>query len=937
MPKRDPHIDAHLEWIGFVRPTGLVVSAPALVRAGAILPRDPEGQRRLRACVAERRFHPDGEPEPWLPDFRAFASSVLGWNFSPKGYAGTGDSPIPPALETPLQEGGEMLRPDLAVRERDPREDASPWQLLVKVIEPSEDFDRVAGGAGRLEVSAHGRMERLLRQTGVPAGLLSNGRALRIVSAPRGESSGWLDLRVADMVTTAGRPIVAALRLLLSQTRLLSLPRDKRFAALLADSRRFQNEVSERLAEQVLHALYELLRGVQAADDASHGALLREPLAERPDDVYHALLTVILRLVFLLYAEERDLLPAGETFARHYSLAGLYERLREDAALHPDTMNQRYGAWAQLLVLFRLFHDGAEADGLQLPRRHGDLFNPDRFAFLEGRRAGGARQIHERIEPPLVPDGTVCRALDKLLVLDGERISYRALDVEQIGSVYETMMGFRLETAHGRSAAVRAAKRHGAPATVNLEALLAEPSGSRAKWLQARTDRKLTDRVRRSVQAADTLEELHAALDPVLDPQATPDLVPFGAMVLQPSEERRRSGSHYTPRELTEPIVRTALDPVLARLREGGGRPPRPEAILDLKVCDPAMGSGAFLVEACRQLAEALIEAWRAHDAAPPLLPGEDEVIVARRLVAQKCLYGIDRNPVAVGLAKMSLWLATLARNHPLTFIDHALRHGDSLVGLSRRQIETFHWKGDAPQFQTGFEVMRVREHVERIAALRRQIREADRSVPDRDVHDLWGQAVDEIRAVRLFGDLVVSAFFEGRKHKDRELRRSAYAALVAGGEAEGRRDESDDRRSADPPFAPLHWEIEFPEVFEREASAGMPMEHSQAADAPGFDALVGNPPFAGKNTVAAANVGGYPDWLKAAHEESHGNADLVAHFFRRAFTLVRAGGTFGLIATNTIAQGDTRSTGLRWICTHGGEIYHARRRLRWPGRPPWW
>ncbi len=658
----------------------------------------------------------------------------------------------------------------------------------------------------------------------------------------------------------------------------------------------------------------------------------RVALAERPDDVYHALLTVILRLVFLLYAEERDLLPAGETFPRHYSLAGLYERLREDAALYPDTMNQRYGAWAQLLVLFRLFHDGAEADGLHLPPRHGDLFNPDRFAFLEGRRAGGARQIHERIEPPLVPDGTVYRALEKLLVLDGERISYRALDVEQIGSVYETMMGFRLETAHGRSAAIRAAKRHGAPATVNLEALLAEPTGSRAKWLQERTDRKLTERLRRSVQAADTVEQLHAALDSVLDPQATPDLVPAGAMVLQPSEERRRSGSHYTPRELTEPIVRIALEPVLARLRGGEGRPPRPEAILDLKVCDPAMGSGAFLVEACRQLAEALIEAWRTHGAAPELLPDEDEVIVARRLVAQKCLYGVDLNPVAVDLAKMSLWLATLARDHALTFIDHAFRHGDSLVGLSRRQIETFHWKGDAPDFQTGFEVMRVRDHVERITRLRRRIREADESVPDRDVRDLWRQAVDEIEAVRLFGDLVVAAFFEGRKHKDRELRRTAYAAMVAGGEAEGCRDEFDDRRCADPPLAPLHWEIEFREVFERETSAGIPLD-SLGANPSGFDALVGNPPFAGKNTMAAANVAGYPDWLKAVHEESHGNADLVAHFFRRGFTLVRDGGTFGLIATNTIAQGDTRSTGLRWICTHGGEIYHARRRLRWPGQ----
>ena len=634
MPKLDPQVAAHLEWIGFVRPTGLVVSAPALARAGAILPRDPEGQRLLRACVAERRFDPHGEPEPYLPDFREFAAAVLGWSFSPKGYAGTDDGPIPPELETPLHAGGELLRPNFAVRERDPRENAPPWQLLVCVIERGQDFDRASGGAGRLEVSAHGRMERLLRQTGVPAGLLFNGRSMRLVSAPRGESSGWLDLHVADMVKTAGRPMVAALRLLLSQKRLLTMRRDERFAALLQDSRRFQNEVSERLAEQVLHALYELLRGFQAAHDTSRSALLREPLAERPDDIYHALLTVILRLVFLLYAEERDLLPESETFARHYSLAGLYERLREDAALHPDTMNQRYGAWAQLLVLFRLFHDGADADGLRLPRRHGALFDPDRFPFLEGRASAGGRQIHERIEPPLVPDGTLYRALDKLLVLDGERISYRALDVEQIGSVYETMMGFRLETARGRSVAIKAQKKHGAPTAVDLEALAAVPGGRRAQWLRERTDRALTDTVRKPVTEAATVADLHAALQPVIDTAATPDLVPPGALVLQPSEARRRSGSHYTPRELTEPIVRTTLEPILAQLRGPAGEAPRPEAILDLKVCDPAMGSGAFLVEACRQLGDALIEAWRAHKTAPELPAGQDEVTVARRIIA---------------------------------------------------------------------------------------------------------------------------------------------------------------------------------------------------------------------------------------------------------------------------------------------------------------
>ena len=95
-----------------------------------------------------------------------------------------------------------------------------------------------------------------------------------------------------------------------------------------------------------------------------------------------------------------------------------------------------------------------------------------------------------------MPDGTIYRALEKLLVLDGERISYRALDVEQIGSVYETMMGFRLETATGRSVAIKAQKKQGAPTTVDLEALLAEPAAKREKWLQDRADRKLTATVR---------------------------------------------------------------------------------------------------------------------------------------------------------------------------------------------------------------------------------------------------------------------------------------------------------------------------------------------------------------------------------------------------------------------------------------------------------
>ena len=748
--------------------------------------------------------------------------------------------------------------------------------------------------------------------------MLFNGTALRLISAPRGESSGWLDFRVADMLPTAGRPISTAMRLLLGQTRLLSVPRPKRLAALLEDSRKYQNEVSERLAEQVLHALYELLRGFQAAHDTSKGELLREPLADNPDEVYRGLLTVVLRLVFLLYAEERDMLPQDETFLGAYSLAGLYERLREDAALHPDTMDQRFGGYAQLLALFRMVHDGARAGAMRLPPRHGALFDPDRYRFLEGRGAGGARQIDERIDPPLVPDGTIYRVLEKLIVLDGERISYRALDVEHVGSVYETMMGFRLETAEGLTVAIKAAKKQGAPAAVNLNRLLDQPPANRAKWLQDRTDRKLTDRLRRAARDAGTMEALHAALDPVIDRNATPDLVSEGAMVLQPSEERRRSGSHYTPRELTEPIVRAALAPIFDRLRAEGGGPLRPEQILDLKVCDPAMGSGAFLVEACRQLGDALVAAWQAHDAMPEIPPDENEIIFARRQVAQRCLYGVDRNPKAVDLAKLSLWLVTLAKDHPLTFLDHALRPGDALVGLSRRQLDAFHWKDDAKPFQAGFEAMRAREHLARASELRRRIREADDSVSEMELRHLCDDARFETDNVRLLGDLALAAFFEGSKPKQREDLRRQLADAVQRGEMHGYQGWLEELRRKEPPLAPFHWEIEFPEVFDREN--------------PGFDAVVGNPPFGGHVTVVDANISGYTDWLRLLHPGSAGKCDVVAHFFRRALGLIRSEGTFGLIATNTIAQGDTRSTGLRWICTNGGDIYRARRRVKWPG-----
>jgi hypothetical protein len=216
------------------------------------------------------------------------------------------------------------------------------------------------------------------------------------------------------------------------------------------------------------------------------------------------------------------------------------------------------------------------------------------------------------------------------------------------------------------------------------------------------------------------------------------------------------------------------------------GLPPRPAQILDLKICDLAMGSGAFLVESCRQLAELLVEAWSVHGGRPPIPADEDVLTVARRLVAQRCLYGVDKNSTAVDLAKVSLWLMTLAKEHPFTFVDHALRHGDSLVGLSERQIAAFHWQDDAQPLQEDFATGAIRSQVEQAAELRAQIRHASEETSDATLRALWQEADQALARVRLLGDLVVAAFFAGSKPKEREGQRSHYAQAVKEGASSG-------------------------------------------------------------------------------------------------------------------------------------------------------
>lgn len=357
----DPVVREHQEWLGFIQPVGLVVSPAALKNAQARVARNVTNEQQILLRHTREVIDENRNLKRKLNRFADFAKEFWGWENS--------DLATPPEnLSTALQEYGETLRPDLAVPGV---RGESEWQILIQELPPSQTMDQGGQGADERswQASPQARFERLLRDTGNPIGLLVNPDAIRLVYAPKGETAGHLTFPIDAMCETAGRPIVAALHLLLDAQRLFALPKDQRLPAILQASRKYQNEVSIQLADQVLRALNELCRGFNEANRATGGVLLREMIAEAPEEIYGGLLTTLMRLVFLLYAEDRNLMAADEVYQRCYGVIGLHEKLREDAAAYPDTMDQRFGAWAQLLTLSRLVHDGGGHPRAPPPKR----------------------------------------------------------------------------------------------------------------------------------------------------------------------------------------------------------------------------------------------------------------------------------------------------------------------------------------------------------------------------------------------------------------------------------------------------------------------------------------------------------------------------------------------------------------------------------------
>lgn len=914
----------HETWLGLLQPVvGLVVSTPVLVEAQCAERLVPDAHARLRSSAVARA---DGELV--CPDLGRLLRELLGY----PSEAIVRDNLDVHALFVP--EGPQVITPTAALR--DPSTPAGPLVLVWEL--PDElDLDSPETTTGAFHYPPTAKFDRLLRHAGVPIGLLTNGRAFRLLYAPSGEATGSLTFQLDEMLSVGGRPILDAFVMLVSAHRLFGAAPERTLPRILENSRRWQARVSERLADQVLEAAGLLLEGLQHAADRDGDASLTETAASDGDQVHRGLLTALLRIVFLLYAEDAALMPVdNEVYRRGLSVTNLYDQLRTDANAYPDSMAQRFGAWSSLLTTFRAVFFGAVCGDLRLPPRRGALFDPHRFPFLEGWPAGAApvgdAEARAAVRTPTVSDATVLAILERLMMLEGQRISYRSLDVEQIGSVYERMLGYTVVRLEDDGVCVRGSRRW--TTVAELEGV---PLARRARWLKDTADvsAAAAERVVQALARSRTRQAKRDAL--TLIAAKTGDGQPLargpGALILQPRGSTESSTSHYTPRSLCQPLVTGAVEPLLRAL----GDAPTAEQILSLKVCDPAMGSGAFLVETCRFLADHLVAAWRRDPAARrDVDPLEDPVTTARRIIAQRCLYGVDRNADAVELAKLSLWLVTLARDLPFTFVDHALRHGDSIVGLDLDGIARFHWRPEADdsvlraEVETALaEALPIRTRIEELASAHAAGAQAEKE------RLLW-DAEDAVERLRVVGDLVVAAFYGGATVAEREALRLRYRDAVVA----WLRDEvplpadilqarADLRRTV-PAF---HWALELPEIFHdgRRDPLARRTDTDALADAGCMDSFIGNMPFIGGRRIATVHGERYASWICDAFDAS-GEVDYVTYFFLRASKLLGANGTIGLIATSSIAQGDTRRAGLQRLLGEGLVIYDAFSKKPWPG-----
>jgi very-short-patch-repair endonuclease len=453
----------------------------------------------------------------------------------------------------------------------------------VHIVGWRQDLGRVAP-SGRPRLSPHALVQEYLNRSEALWGIVTNGRVLRLLrDSTFVRRQAYLEFDLEGLFEQERFADFVLLYRLLHRTR---LPAEGRAEDCLLE-KYYQHaieqggRVREHLREGVENCLTLLANGFLAHPQSAN--LRQWVQREGALALYQQLLRLVYRFLFLLVSEERGLMGSNPLYLNHYGVSRL-RRLVENRAAYTDDTD----LWRGLCALWKIFQDEQLADLLGVPPLNGELF------------------AHQELDEALITNHDLLSAFWHLSFYDNppRRINYAALDTEELGSVYESLLDYH--------------------------------------------------------------------------PSVIFNLDEKPRFELAPGSERKSTGSYYTPPQLVNELIRSALESVITeRLRDQPTQQAREQALLSIKVCDPACGSGHFLLAAARRLGKELARVRTGEDE-----PAPEQVRAAVREVVAHCIYGVDKNPLAVELARVALWLESHAEGKPLTFLEHRIQCGDSLVGV---------------------------------------------------------------------------------------------------------------------------------------------------------------------------------------------------------------------------------------------------------------
>lgn len=957
----------HRQWLELVDIEGPFLAIPPLKRVWPQgMPRLPE-DRKEALVYARKDFDPAWETLDRTPDDPAALDAyriarnkwvetvlreVVGWAESLSWGEVAGVSAQSPNRAVTVTAHGALTGPDGV-------------GALVYVIDPVDSLRQVPNDLWA--ATPVDRMEALLRGNGVEIGVVSDGRWWGLVCAREGSmaASG-----IVDALTWIEEPRTRdAFLTVIGRQYIIGGDPNERLPALFAESIAAAEEITEALGAQVRRAVELLIASFSesAADAQNRG--LPNPLPADTHETYEAAVTIMMRIVFLLFAEERGLLPSGELFEQGYGISGSLDRLQgRETAESEEALDATSMMWHRLLATSQALYAGASFEGMRMPAYGGSLFDPGRFPFLTAITEHGtlALTVSDRVMLH------VLRSVQQAVLKGGEarRISFRDIDVEQIGYIYEGLLGYTAVTvdqpylglqgkrgeepeiplavleefASGSavpkklSEAIRSWVEHNQPGATPQSA------AAIAKGLGTKVEPNVVGALAQAVgDDADLRKRVLRWLGLIrLDLRGRPFVVRAGGLMVKETPSRKNAGAHYTPKSLAEEVVLHALQPLCyapgpyQTANEAKWKLKSSDDILSLKVADIACGSGAFLVASARYLAERVVEAWTAED--PANGQRRDLYLRAVREVVANCIYGADINDMAVEMCKLSLWLVSLDRDLPFSFVDDKIFLGNSLLGLtSLDQLRKLHidpTRVPATAMIGIFDVD-IDAIIHRAAELRHKLAtEIDENDPARNSaakRRQLAQLHDVTAELRTIADGVVAAGLPlgGKPGKALDeayenLRIAVKAAHPESGDSDSAMLDSIIETGLTPTvptdyrrWRPNHWVIEAADVV---------------VERGGFDAIIGNPPFLGGQKLTGAFGTNIRDWfVNVLAAGTKGSADQVAYFFVRAQSLLSSHGTVGLIATNTIAQGDTRQVGLDRMVESGFTITRAIQSRSWP------